>query len=458
MNLLDSLKSYITPELVSSAASQLGESEGGIQKALGAALPTVLSAVMNKTQEGGPAAEGMFSLLQGAGTSGLLNNLGGLFGAGANKASSETASTGNNLLNTLFGDKLGGISSSLSSVAGVGSSSASSLLSAGASLVAGFLGNKINSEGLGLGGLATMLAGQKDSIMGALPGGMGNLLGMAGLGGAGNAIGAAVSNAGSAIGEAANSTVETVGDPEDGFGNALKTIIPLFLIGALAFFFLRGCDNKKPAATVGAAADSVGASLNGTADSLATGASVAMDSAGSAIGAGMDSLSADVKARFAKLGALTATNLPNGVSLNIPANGVESQLVKFIMDPATKSMTADQFKEKWFDFDRLLFDTGKSTIRRESQEQINNIAEIMKAFPTLKLKVGGYTDNTGNAKANLKLSADRAKAVMTAVVAKGADAARLSSEGYGVEHPMADNATAEGREKNRRVSARVVSL
>ena len=114
-------------------------------------------------------------------------------------------------------------------------------------------------------------------------------------------------------------------------------------------------------------------------------------------------------------------------------------------------------KETWFDFDRILFDTGASTLRAESNEQIGNIAAIMKAYPNVALKIGGYTDNTGAKDANLKVSGERAAAVMNAVVALGVDASRLSSEGYGDENPVADNATEEGQQKNRRVSARVTA-
>jgi OmpA-OmpF porin, OOP family len=139
--------------------------------------------------------------------------------------------------------------------------------------------------------------------------------------------------------------------------------------------------------------------------------------------------------------------LPNGVELNVPQTGIENKLAMFISD---SSKPVDN--TTWFDFDRLTFDTGKDTLQASSQEQLDNVVAILKAYPNVHVKIGGYTDNTGNAAANLKLSDDRAKNVMAALVAGGIDQSRLESKGYGEEHPVASNATEEGRAQNRRIS------
>jgi len=97
------------------------------------------------------------------------------------------------------------------------------------------------------------------------------------------------------------------------------------------------------------------------------------------------------------------------------------------------------------------FDTGKSIIKPESKVIIEQIVQMMKANPEVKISVEGHTDNVGNPKSNKMLSDDRAKAVVTAIVAQGIDAKRLSSVGHGQDKPIADNKTEEGRAKNRRV-------
>lgn len=97
------------------------------------------------------------------------------------------------------------------------------------------------------------------------------------------------------------------------------------------------------------------------------------------------------------------------------------------------------------------FDTGKAVIRPESQQIIDQVADMLKEETSLNVSVEGHTDSTGDPAGNLRLSEMRAAAVMAALVERGIDAARLSSKGYGRTKPVAGNGTEEGRSKNRRV-------
>ena len=153
---------------------------------------------------------------------------------------------------------------------------------------------------------------------------------------------------------------------------------------------------------------------------------------------------------IAELNRFIIWRLPDNVSLNIPPNGVEARLLAFIQDPS-KGVEPGT----WFDFDRLLFNTDSATLRPESQEQLTNIAEILKAYPNDHIKIGGYTDNTGDPQSNLNLSQERANGVMAELVNLGISPDRLEAQGYGEQFPVADNSTEEGRAKNRRVSMRV---
>lgn len=151
------------------------------------------------------------------------------------------------------------------------------------------------------------------------------------------------------------------------------------------------------------------------------------------------------------VGDVSTLKLKDGVTLEVGANASERKLVAFIED-ASKPID----KDTWFTMDRLYFETGKTTLKPESQEQIKNIKAIMMAYPTLKIKLGGYTDNTGNDADNIKLSDDRAKAAKAAIVKLGVDGRRIEAEGYGSLFPICpENNTPACKAQNRRIDIRV---
>lgn len=102
--------------------------------------------------------------------------------------------------------------------------------------------------------------------------------------------------------------------------------------------------------------------------------------------------------------------------------------------------------------EKIQFELNKSVILPQSFGLMDEIADTIKKNPQVKkLAIEGHASAEGDAKKNLKLSDDRAKSVMKYLVDKGVEAGRLTAKGYGSTKPIADNATEEGREKNRRV-------
>ena len=156
------------------------------------------------------------------------------------------------------------------------------------------------------------------------------------------------------------------------------------------------------------------------------------------------------------VGDLFQLSLFDNTMLEVGKNSSEARLVKLIED---KSLTTpEQFKENWITLDRTYFKTGSDELTEGSEQQLKNIVAILKAYPKVAIRLGGYTDNTGSAEGNLKLSERRANSVLNKLVALGANKAQLSAQGYGQEHPICEaNDTDECKAKNRRIDIRLTA-
>jgi outer membrane protein OmpA-like peptidoglycan-associated protein/tetratricopeptide (TPR) repeat protein len=105
----------------------------------------------------------------------------------------------------------------------------------------------------------------------------------------------------------------------------------------------------------------------------------------------------------------------------------------------------------------IFFDNNQFQLKAESSTELDNIVKLLKENPTLKIQINGHTDNVGKPEDNLKLSNNRANAVIQYLIGKGIDAKRLSAKGWGETQPIADNSTEEGRANNRRTEMKVVN-
>lgn len=154
-------------------------------------------------------------------------------------------------------------------------------------------------------------------------------------------------------------------------------------------------------------------------------------------------------------GASTVTRiLPTNYEVKANWDGLERHLLECVEDPKRKLDP-----NAWFVFDRLSFaGDGAELDGERSTAQLHDVTEILKAYPTVTLKIGVYSDNAGAAAANRKLTEERAQAVKKELVRLGIAASRLDAKGYGSEHPIcAANDTEECRRKNRRVAAHVTA-
>lgn len=186
-------------------------------------------------------------------------------------------------------------------------------------------------------------------------------------------------------------------------GSWWKILIALIVLAALWFLFGKGCSGSKQEGATDTSVNST--KVDSSAMKTEPGSSV------------VERERTDVV-------------LPNGVKLAAFKGGIEDQLVQFLKSDY-KSLGEDSLKNTWFDFDNLNFKTGTAEVLPESQVQLSNLAAILKAFPTANIKIGGYTDKTGNEDFNKKLSLERATAVKDYLGKDGLSKQVTGAEGYG---------------------------
>ena len=392
---LDEASSYLTPELLAKAASAFGVPADGVQKAMGAAIPAVLGSIAGKADQAGFMSDLFHMVTHPAAGGDTGSAMAGAIAAMTGGGPSQAMDISKRLLGGLFGGSGDSLGTAIGRMAGLGTAGNGILGTVGA-MALSMLGNRVRSGGLNMGGLAGALLGERDSLLKAVPASLAGMLPVK------------LPNAAPAPERRAIEPVRGLFDGTQMFGAALT------VMSAALLFWWGAQQRKKPAAPVEAPAPVVVAPPSPP--------------------------------------GLQGLTLPNGTVIQVSPSGIESQLVAFIKD-STRAID----KTTWFDFDRLLFETGSSVLVPSSLEQLRNINEILKAFPAVKLKLGGYTDNVGQAAANMKLSSDRATTAMSELVKLGVAADRLEAEGYGDTVPVADNNTEDGRAKNRRTAARVTA-
>jgi outer membrane protein OmpA-like peptidoglycan-associated protein len=412
-NLIDSVKNIFNDEFVSKASAATGENENHIKAAMAGIIPTVLTGLLHQTGSGNP--QNMLGLAKEASQSGILSNLSGIFGEGGLLAK------GGEMLKSLFGDKSSGVTSLISNFSGVRESSSSALMNAAAPAALGILGKHAAETNMNAGGLVSFLNNQKDSILGALPSGLNlaSVLGLGSLTGIGSKLATRLSEIRGAVGSGAEKIAHSI--PAAKKFNWFPLVIGAVVVLALVIFLGKGFNGAEKSES----------------------AVVAVDTAkvDTAMSQPVIAVRESVKVK-----------LPDGTELNAYKGGIEDQLVTFLNNPASVAG-----KNVWFDFDNLNFNTGSAQITDESMSQVQNIATILKSYPSLKIKIGGYTDKTGDSLANLKLSQARANAVLTALKTDGANRKQIQgAEGYGSQFAKADAGAAdEEKQKDRRISISV---
>jgi OOP family OmpA-OmpF porin len=305
---------------------------------------------------------------------------------------SPLIAAGNRLLPALFGSGGNVVTSGISRAAGMSSSSITTLLTMAAPMVISFISRHVRDTGMSMSGLGNLLQGESATIRNALPTGLSDVF-WPGT---------------TTVGAASPVVAQTV--QKEASSNWL---LPAFALAALALGAIWLFSHARQPTV-----EPVASIPRGEANRL----------------------------------ALPAPNvgcvLPAGVTIS--EGGVGSRLLAFVQDPAAKPKVAT-----WLNIDQLSFATGSSKLKPGSQAELDNVAAILNNCPNVRMTIAGYTDSVGSADSNLRLSRNRANAIVAQLVGKGISSDRLVAEGYGQEYPVADNTTEEGRAQNRRVAIRV---
>lgn len=177
ISLLDSVRAYLSPQLISGASTAIREPESATRLALNSAVPSILAGLTHLSTSPDGASK-LGNLLRDGAFAPVADNAATLFAGGS--PTTNMMSAGQQLLGSIFGENGAAVSDSLARDSGIRSSSASSLLGMTAPLVLGVIGKYAATQGLNASGIANLLHSQKQSIFGALPSGMSQLIGLSG--------------------------------------------------------------------------------------------------------------------------------------------------------------------------------------------------------------------------------------------------------------------------------------
>jgi OmpA-OmpF porin, OOP family len=461
--LLETLRGGITPTFVTQVAAVLGEAESNVSQGVQAVLPTLLGGLAAQTSTPADAATFVPLVNNRENATGLVLNA---------NATSPAHALGQQFLKGVLGQRQPAIIGALAITNGLKAESVATLLGLLSPYVLGTLGKHFEGSATTT-TLSAFLQRERDSIASAVPSSVRSMLDST------QPVLAEVSPVASpSVPPAAPKLL-----PKPlGFDEWIAIPIAFAVIGGILFFGMRGCSKPEVGTVVADAQQEISQVVPlvvSTASPTPSPVAVETETTPAPI-ASLAAIIASPSAIIASPAAIAvspnASPVPPASPATTPtpapkstpapetkptpapvasapiAGGLEDNLTNYIKDknqPIERSI--------WFDFDRLYFDTGKSTLRPASKSQLQAIAQILKTYPNVKIKIGGYTDSVGNAGANRRLSARRARAARAAIIAYGIKSSRVRAEGYGETNYLANNETEEGRQKNRRTAIHVTA-
>ena len=396
-SLVDNIVQSMSSGLISRLSTATGESSSNISTGLSAAIRAMTASAAMRANDPSAMEQIHAMAVDPANDLSLPDRAEGLFSRVLGGSTQDTSS--DFIQSLLLGNRFSNMTDSLAGFAGVSKATARTLFGIATPLVLSYLGKMIRTDRLDAPALSRRLAAERDSIISGLPPELSKFY---------PSVGAAAKDvAAAAHAPVAAATAATTGKRRSALSWVAPAALAALCIWAFVSFFGQSTAPK-----------------------------VARDmSVPGAVGTS----------------GVVRHDLPGNVRLQFRPNGTEARLLAYIQ------RSGPSIKEDWFEFDRLSFETDSAVLKSDSRAQISNIAAILKAYPSATVKIGGYTDNSGDSAVNMRLSQMRAEAVREQLREMGIDTRRVTAEGYGDKHPVADNSTDEGRAKNRRVAIRVTA-
>ncbi len=408
LQIFDSLKTLVSPEVLSKASVVLGDDTSKVSTASNSIIAGFLAALLHK----GDTTQ-LKDILTEAGKSNLLSDITGIF---SDNGSVKQKALGDRLTTALFGSKTDNFLSVLSSHAGISHSSVSKLTSMISPVIAGFLGNKLVSNGFNLSGLLNQINEEKSSFMGYLPNGFANVLGLSSLSDLGYKN----------TGKVTTDTTKTVYTKPEEKKKGMGWLTWLILLGLilLAFFWWRSCRNNPDTDYVSGYADTTTV-VDRTANRI-------------------DTLQNKV--------TNNDYTLPNGVTFSSRLRGTEDRMLSYLKSDDWKNIGSDTTKWKTFEFDDIAFQVGSSTdFTTGTRTQLDNVVQILKAYPNARFRIAGYADKTGTQEVNLPLSKARAETIRKMFESQGLGSQIAGTVGYGetyAKHNESESDAARAEDRN----------
>lgn len=462
INLLTYLKDQFTPTVIDQLGHQLGETPAAVRVAVNGALPVVLGALARQSQSGGWAT-GLLKSLQTETHSMTENPLDIGQVTDTHDETQAAFNTGRGFLDRVLGNNTSQVTDALSCFSNIKTESAMTVLGLAGSALMGLLARQTKVNGMSTDNLRTLLAGQADTIRTALPAGLasvGSLLGLDQLHTPTNP--GAAQGLSNFSGTLLNPNIPKSGESDRVRENNRFLIPALIAMGLLILTLLVEKCREPQTSTEGILTDTTKrAEPDAVEDTSAATRSAVRKSFGTPLDSanGTAATATTATETTGESSSVTAEKpvvevqleLPGGRKIDVAENTFNYNIAKFLSGkPKNPNRT--------FTFENLTFDTGSAKITARSQPNVTDLMEVMRAYPSLNVQIEGHTDNTGNAAKNQQLSAARAAAVKTALVAQGIAASRISTQGFGSSKPAATNNTDAGRQKNRRIDVAITKL